>query len=257
MNAGLLAALLVMVIMTAFVFVMLNVLAINTGDKIRDNIVNQIKFYDEIVQKKESELQVLKEQIENEKSKLKGEGDKASQDCRILSNVYVVPEYYYINQEFVKDYRNIKNKIRFNNNKIVQEICNGYNHPKYQKNHQILEELADKFSLENVYKVSAFSEAEQLEIIGELLTCDEKEILNSYMLQNKGFHCLKFYQWLYVQRQIRDYTVYVNTAEKTESFNELGKLIQTRYDGNLCEGIQIYVGNRLYDYGIRKCELLS
>lgn len=257
MNAGFIAALLVMVIMTAFTFVILNFLSVHTGDKIRDNIVNQIKFYDVLVKKKESELQVLKDQLENEKSKLEKKRESTSEDSGALSNVFVTPEYLYINQDFVKDYRYIKEKFEFNLKEIIKGLHDEYSSPQYQKDREILDELSDKFSLANVYKMSAFSETEQLEIIKDVLTKEEKELLRDYILQNHGFNCLKFYQWLYVQRRIRDYKLYVNTAEKQVSFDTLGNSVQTRYDSNLCEGIQIYVGNRLYDYGIRKCELLS
>lgn len=257
MNAGFIAALLVMIIMTAFTFVILNFLAVHTGDKIRDNIVNQIKFYDVLVKKKESELQVLKDQLEHEKSKLGDKRASSSEENTALSNVFVTPEYLYLNQDFVKDYRSIKEKFEFSKQEIIKGLYDEYNNPQYQKERDILDDLSDKFSLANVYKMSAFSGTEQLEIIKDILTKEEKELLRDYILQNHSFNCLKFYQWLYVQRRIKDYRLYVNTAEKQESFDSLGNSVQTRYDSNLCEGIQIYVGNRLYDYGIRKCELLS
>ena len=95
MNAGFIAALLVMVIMTAFTFVILNFLSVHTGDKIRDNIVNQIKFYDVLVKKKESELQVLKDQLENEKSKLEKK-EKAHQKIAEHFPMYLLLRSIYI-----------------------------------------------------------------------------------------------------------------------------------------------------------------
>ena len=257
MNSGFIAALFIMIIMTAFSFLILHTIAVKATDKIRDNVVNQIKSYDTLIQKKEEELQALKLQIESESNKLVVDKRSDTPGNETLMGVFVTFDAVYRNDDFSKDYRNLKEHFEFNRLEVVTDIYKQYNGRKDQDNNKVLDGLIDKFSLENVYKISAFRSEEQLEIIEELLTKEEMSLLDEFREQSLGFNCLVFYHWLYVQRKIKDRKLLVKTAEDNENYDGIGELLQTQYDKNLCEGIQIYVGNKLYDYGIRNYELIS
>jgi hypothetical protein len=58
-----------------------------------------------------------------------------------------------------------------------------------------------------------------------------------------------------MQKTIMDQTLFVKTTEANTE-NTFGEAVQTQYDRNLCEGFQVLVGNKQYDYGVRKCELV-
>lgn len=256
MNSGFIAALLVMVIMTAFTFIILRMIAVNTGNKIRDNVIIQIKSYDVLIQKKEAELQAINKQIENEKIKVTDDTPEHLQYQQTPSGVFVIADVEYRSNDFGQDYRKLKEKFSFDRSEIIRNIYNQSIEQKQQDTSLLLDSLLDKISLDNVYKLTALTSAEQLEIIREIITKEERNILVDYVNQNEYFHCQAFYQWLYMQKKINDKQIVIRTAEINENYNNLGENINTEYDKNLCEGFQILIGNKMYDYGVRRRELI-
>jgi hypothetical protein len=256
MNPGFIAALLVMMIMTAFIFVILRTLAVHTGNKIRDHVVVQLQSYDVLLQKKETELKNLQKQIDQEKEKLSEDTINQNEYEEAPGGVIVTADARYRSNDFFLDYRYMKEQFVFNRREIISEI-----HANVIKQNSsdiilLLDDLLEKFNLDNVYKLSELSKIEQLEVIRDILTQKEKAYLEDYIKQTKEFNCLTFYQWLSMQRILNDRDILVKTAERNENFNDSGNNIHTQYDQSLCEGFQVFVGNKMYDYGIRKCVLI-
>lgn len=256
MNSGLIAALIVMVVMVVFTLVILKMIAASTGNKIRDNVISQLQTYEQLIQTKVTELNEIKKQIESEQEKLLKEDKVNEHGETALPELYVPAGVEYRDQELAEDYRYIKEQFSFDRRKIVNEIYRLCKEKRKEDNELLWMGLVEKFTFENVYKLSALEVEEQLEVIADILSEDEMAVLNEYTGRNKEFDCIRFYQWIYIQKQIHDKQIYVRSAEKNEDYHDIGESIEAVYDQNLCEGFQVLTGNQLYDYGIRKQELL-
>ena len=174
MNSGFIAALLVMILLTAFTFFILRMVAASTGDKIRDNVITQVKSYDTLIQKKEPELQEIRKQIEHETNQLKKSG-KSGLDNNQTTNegVIITADARYRNIDFARDYKNIKNQFAFDQEQIIKDIYLENKKKQDEQECKLLEELLSKLSLEAVYKISAFDSAEQLEIMNDIINQEE------------------------------------------------------------------------------------
>ncbi len=257
MNSGFIAALLVMILLTAFTFFILRMVAASTGDKIRDNVITQVKSYDTLIQKKEAELQEIRKQIEHETNQLK-KGEKSG-----LNNSQITPEGViitadarYRNGDFVTDYKNIKNQFAFDQERIIQDIYLGYDAKQEEQEGKLLKELLSKLSLDIVYKISAFDSAEQLEIMGAIINQEEKSLMEEFLKLYGNFHCITFYHWLYMQKKIKCNAILVKSSKAGEDYKHISDSIEVQQDNNLCEGFQIFAGSKMYDYGIRRLELI-
>ncbi len=256
MGSSLIAALVVMLIMTLFAFIILRIVAMNTGNVLRDNVVKQLQSYDSIIRRKESELTEIKKQIENEQKRLTEQGKVDSCYEQPPGGTIITATAEYCNYDFLSDYRNIKNTFLFPKAAILAEIRQDNKEAEQRALYRIYESICDKLTLDIVYKLSVCTGEEQLEILMDILSKEEQSLLEEFNKQKEPFDCLQFYHWLQVQLQLKDYRLYVKTGEKSDSFQELGDNINTEYDEELCEGFQVMLGSRLYDYGIRRCELV-
>lgn len=256
MGSAFIAALLVMMLITAFIFVLLRMLAANTGDRIRDKIIMQIQAYDVLLQRKEAELSALRRQIENENKKQNTKQQTGRHKEVVPYGVFVLPEAVYCREDFYDDYTSMREKFQFNHQDTILQIYQEHEQAQDMERITLLDGLADKLTLDNVYKISAFHSDEQIELLKEILSQEELAVMEDYIRDHKDFQCIQFHQWLSMHRLLLDKQCIVKTAHKDESFDNLGKWITTIYDENLCEGFQVLSGNRLYDYGVRRSELV-
>ncbi len=257
MNSGFIAALLVMILLTAFTFFILRMIAASTGDKIRDNVITQVKSYDALIQKKEAELQEVRKQMEHETNQLKKSGKSGLDNNQTTpEGVIITADARYRNIDFARDYKNIKNQFAFDQEQIIKDIYLENKEKQDEQECKLLEELLSKLSLDIVYKISAFDSAEQLEIMNDIINQEEKSLMEEFLRQYGNFHCITFYHWLYLQRKIKCNTILVKSSKAGEDYKHISDLIQVQQDNNLCEGFQIFTGSKMYDYGIRRFELI-
>lgn len=256
MGSGFIAALLVMALITAFIFVLLRMLAANTGDRIRDKIIVQIQAYDVLLQRKEAELTALRREIEIENKKRNTKLESNQHKEVVPYGVFVLPETVYCREDFYDDYTRMREKFQFNHQDEILQIYQEHEQMQDMERIALLDGLADKLTLDNVYKISLFHSEEQIELLKEILNQEEQAVMEDYIRAHKNFQCIEFHQWLSMQRLLLDKQCIVKTAHKEENYNGIGKWITTIYDENLCEGFQIQSGNRLYDYGVRRSELV-
>ncbi|MFT4145820.1 MAG: hypothetical protein QM644_15315 [Mobilitalea sp.] len=257
MNSGFIAALLVMILLTAFTFFILRMVAASTGDKIRDNVITQVKSYDALIQKKEAELQEIRKQIEHETKKLKNNSKLGlNQDQPAQDGVIITADARYRNVDFATDYKNIKNQFSFDQNMIIQEIYLENKGKQDEQECKLLDDLLSKLSLDIVYKLSAFDSEEQMEIMNDIVTEEEKGLMEEFRKQYANFHCINFYHWLYLQQKIKCNTILVKSSKAGGDYKHISDSIEVQQDNNLCEGFQIFAGRKMYDYGIRRLELI-
>jgi hypothetical protein len=263
MNISFIGALVVMIALTAFTFIILRASAADTGNKIRDNVIKQLQAYDSLIQKKNYELKAIQKQLDEAQSKMPHRFASAVKNSRAAGGFLLPDRIDSRNPAFFDDYRRIKGKIDCSVDEALHEICGfragqDFRHKgELRERNLLLDGLLDKFNFENVYRLSVLHPDEQLEVVGEMLSEDGNTLFAEFMDQRTEFNGLSFYQWLYMQKKICDDTIRVKAAEMDESqLNIPDEELIREYDKNMCEGFQIVIGNKLYDYGIRKYELI-
>lgn len=255
MESALIAALLVMALMVTFTFIILRMISINAGNKIRDNVVSQVQSYDNLIDMKASELQELQKQIVLEKEKLSGTKEMPTQVQPTFVGTTTPSLADYRHYDFANDYAKLKEKLSYQYKNVVKEIYQTNNIEEDKDYIKTLNSLIDKLSFENVYKISSLDSEEQLEIIKEIVNEKEMLVLEKF-LDNKQFDCISLYQWLYMQRKLHDVQICVKVTDKEKKTQGYGEIISVEYDHTLCEGFQVFVGNKMYDYGVCKYELI-
>lgn len=255
MEIGLISALVVMVVIVAFTFAFLKITAENTGSMIRDNVVCQIQTYDSLLQEKESELQLVKNRIEAEKAAALKERKVEKHFAQSPADIFLPPDVAFRSIDFYTDYKKIKNSFMFDKEKVLHEVQRIMEENGDTERHRVLAGLLDKLSFESIYRLSVLHGEEQLEVILEIISEEEKAVLEEFLAGEEEFNILSFYQWLNVQQKCSDTTVRILTSEKEAGY-DFADGVKIQYDMNLCEGFQIRTGTRLYDYGVRNNELI-
>lgn len=255
MNAGFMAALIVMLIMIAFTFIVVRMIAFSTGNRIRDYVVMQMQTYDVLIDKKSAELNEIREQLKAEREMISHK-EKHQTANNEIKEVYAPSYTEYRNYELFSDYRNLKDNFLHHKKDIAIQIDRLMQKNLSDEVYNNLEQLLLKLNIDNVYKISTLQAEEQLDVIREVITDNEQRILDEFMVNQETFSCVDFYQWLYVRKVMNDNRIRIKTSETYDMNDNKSKLITVEYDEGLCEGFQILQGNRLYDYGIRTSELV-
>jgi|GEM_PF-566994 len=260
MDFGFLAALIVMLVLTVFAFIVLRIITVGVTGRIKDNVVKQLQSYDTLIQKKEAELAAIEQRL-NEHGRYTEVETRKDMAEQKIPEVFLPASAEYICTDFSEDYGKLKKKFSCDKVKIFEEI------KKLQLNSQeadkadplesgsVIDGILEKLSFDSIFKLSVLEGQEQVSIIEQILEGKEKVYLEDFLRQDLEFESSKFYHWLQMKKLIQDKTVYIKTSDE-DNAGERPNGVIFEYDSNLCEGFQIRVGNKLYDYGVRKCELI-
>lgn len=255
MNSSFIAAVIAMAIMTTFSYVILRVITVNTGNKIRDHVITQMETYDVLVKRKSAELQALQKQIERDQ--------KESSNHRQASNTDESPPYVFLakdveyrSSDFSSDYVTLKSCFHFDMKDIDKKVKHINDTLEMKPDSLVMDRLLEKLSFDNVYKLAILNPKDQFGIVLDILEADEHKLLEEFMKTKKEFDVTSFYHWLYVRKQLSNKDIKVKVADIRNIQEDLNSDVKFELDTNLCEGFQIYVGNKIYDYGIQKSELL-
>lgn len=255
MNSSFIAAVIAMAIMTTFSYVILRVITVNTGNKIRDHVITQMETYDVLVKRKSAELEALHKQIEREQ--------KQSSNHRLVSitdesppYVFLAKDVEYRSSDFSSDYINLKSCFHFDRIDIERTVKHINDTLEMKPNSLVMDRLLEKLSFDNVYKIAILNPKDQFGIVQDILETDEQKLLEEFLKAKKEFDVTSFYHWLYVRKQFSNKEIKVKVADIRIIQEDFNSDVKFELDTDLCEGFQIYVGNKIYDYGIQKSELL-
>lgn len=259
MTFAFIAALIVMVIMTVIAFIALRIITMGLAGKIKDNVVKQLQSYDFLIQRKEAELAAIKEQLDTEQSNYKFGSVLNGSNEQKLPDLYLPSTSEYMNYDFSEDYKKLKKHFLFDKHNIncaIEQLLQSQETEAgaLSKDNAVTDKILEKLSFDSMFKLAMLDSNEQQEIVEQLLLEEEKALLEEYIGDNKVFESFKFYDWLKNRQLLNDKQIRVKAAGFQQELNLDGVLVE--YDENLCEGFQIRIGNKLYDYGIRKCELV-
>lgn len=160
------------------------------------------------------------------------------------------------NAGFFLDYLTIRNAFCQSAAKALRELPV---QSEEDKNYAAcISRLLEKLSFEVVYQLSCQRCEWQEAVLEEILSPEEKEVLNKYRMEQTGaFDITAFSLFLKEQSRALDATVYVYAREpQSLGIRANTELLQLCKDEKICEGFFIMQGNRLYDYGVRSSEIM-
>ena len=105
------------------------------------------------------------------------------------------------------------------------------------------------FTYDVLYRLYTYQKSEQLLIISNLLSQDEKKVLNEY-LNKDNFDIKNFISSLdeLIIKNSPEIKIFVGS--ENENYNFLDSHINTIYDANIIEGFKILYKGIVYDYSI-------
>ena len=114
--------------------------------------------------------------------------------------------------------------------------------------------LLKKLSFDTVYEISLLSEQEQLALLSEELTGDERKVLEEYMAENMRFNMIDFCDYLVVKAGQEQSVPILHVAER-DAGKRYPAGIRVVVDDDICEGFLLEADNKLYDYSVRGREI--
>lgn len=253
-----LVVMLVILLMNTFLFMVFKGIVANAGKLAQNNVVRQFSVYDELIEKKERKLHKLHEVLSTKKPRIPMDnGSKPANKVVIPPiNYFAIPEGEYLDADyFLHNYRTIRECFGVNCSQRIKDVLQRYSQDIYSS---LVLDILERFTLDLRFNLSTLEEQEQLEILKEVLNDEEQVFLDEYLRTHEPFDCLEFFDWLEVDAPRTDPRIFIRTCRQDQGFMRIGDLddrIRIQYDSTICEGIQIIMQNKLYDFSILKREI--
>ena len=204
MTSLVIAAVILIVIMLAFIFILFKNIIRRMDDNAKKYFVNKMQGYDYILEEKQDKLEKIKAEItqleESNKNILKSTDDdeefneeihksekhqkKYEKDEDILlrreTNEQInynlnVPDYR--ETQFFNNYKEVRQAFTINNEKIIKDFIAKHKNLKEEKEYKALKKLRGKFDQNTIYGCLTLDKKEQKELLEEALTATEKKLV--------------------------------------------------------------------------------
>lgn len=115
------------------------------------------------------------------------------------------------------------------------------------------EQLLEHLPYETVYSMSFLPEAQQLACLQETLPAAYMPILDGFLQREEAFFSLDFYAYLreMAEEESKKAIVYVSPNIAVDK----NAALQVQVRDEICEGVQVEVNHKLYDFAIEKKEM--
>ncbi len=250
MNDTFLAVLILMVVLIGIVFLILHSLAVSAGIRIRSDMTRLLQSYDKLVEKKTEQVRRLQAEKEALEAALESQPEPAAAVPQAQETAYgtasIPPSAAYRTSVFGEGYGAIRDKFRMSEQEqdfIVEQVLRE-TRDEMEGRGALASRLREKLSFDTVFRLSQMSGREQLELLDTTLDDQDWTLLRDYWDgcgEDAEFSVTAFCDWLDSVAMLESDAVVVRGS------GAAGEA--------LCEGIQIVVGNRLYDYGINEREI--
>lgn len=255
-NVALVAAIIIMILLITFSIIILVGLTAAAGIRIRSDMVKLVSSYDKIIERKSRELNSIKKEMSKLESKKANisESDipKVEPMAPPANKASVLKKAKYRAKDFKKGYGAIRDSFKIydtSKEEIIRAIQTSVSSENIRGDKAA--SLRNILSFNTVFELSEISSAEQLEILDSSLNYEDWTLLRDYCeeYQNKEFDICKFYDWLKEIANLESSTLTIRCGDYESSENGV------EYCSEICEGLQVALGNRLYDYSIKEREI--
>ena len=216
--------------------------------------LDKMEGFDNLIVEKEDKLQELNSNIIGKEKEVQ-ELDKKISDSNIKPVEHhedkEVVLHNYVNFEdenLLSGYKVIKQGFNFNYKRIIEDFVKS--HDKYDKKlYETIIRVRDYFDFDSIYKLCTLPKEEQLSVINELLTTEDKNILNNY-IDDDNFNIKAFINELDELAIKESPEIIIYTSEQDKNYDMLGENVKTVYDEKITEGFKIQYRGVIYDYSI-------
>ncbi len=115
--------------------------------------------------------------------------------------------------------------------------------------------ILGKLDYDSVYQLSTLTDRDQLDILEGILGQEELPVLRSYAEGVRQFRVLEFYDYLRDLAATEPHAPRLWVAEDALPSFAHSDRVEIAVDQEICEGYQLELDNRLYDYSIKTREL--
>jgi hypothetical protein len=253
------AVIIVIILMNGFLFVVFKGIVTNVGKLAQNNAVRQLSVYDELIEAREKKLEGLQSTIAAQKVQVSPDcATGPSSDNRAPVPSFTMPEGDYIDMGFLPNYRMIRESFGVNCSQLIKTVIENNAEKGKASYLALVLQILDRFPLEQRFSLSTLPEDKQLSILKEVLESQQVILLEEYQAVYDVFDCLEFFAWLEEEACRYNQHIFVRTCRQDEDFMKVGNMdrrIKIQYDNSICEGVQIIMRNKLYDYSILKREI--
>lgn len=253
------SAVLVLVILIGFVLTIVIFLSRNTFTKIQEDMNRVISAYDSIIAAKTKnieELELQKEQlnkkVENiiEVKQEEPKNDNLSTGPGNTNNIpissFILSSANYRNDSLASGYETIKNNFEYSEEDMRKEVKNLIGSEEDKNKYQIIKRFLSELEYNSIYELITKDSKSQLEFFRNKYSGEYSQLLDQYLKEigdSLNFDSVRFYDWL--KRKSQEVSTIPKVRTSSRSNDE-------EFDPSICDGYQIYVGNKMYDYSISK-----
>jgi len=245
-------AILVIVVLVVFMFLILKgtVRKINSQTKLY--FVDKLQEYDYLINQKEEKLNLINKEIQ-EKEKLRVDDETSTKkntyefDYQIIDllnktqyqdkNIFDLNKK--IDEKFNINYVNLLNKF------LEQIVDDG--------TYKFCVELRNKFTSDLIYRLKLMDLEEQEKYLNELLNKNEFCIYKLYIVSAGNKATVDgFMEYLSELIDLNNPNIMVYVGSKSINYDHLSKYIKTVYSKDIYKGIRIIYRKRIYDYSLNE-----
>ena len=251
MNLQFAAVLILMTMMIVFVMIVLRSLAVSAGIRIRADMVKLLESYDRIIETKSKEVQRLQKELETAASKPETAApitvSHTSEDGKPVAAMTIPEAAEYRHTAFGGSYGVIRDHFFLteqDQQALVDQVAQEENGTPRGA---AAAALRQSLSYDTVFRMALLSPEEQLRLLDTSLSDEDWTLLRDFCEEQRDmpFSITRFCDWLEERSVLESDEIRIRGAEETPS------------DGRprICEGVQIMVGSKLYDYSINEREI--
>ncbi len=257
------AVVVVLVVLIYFMVVILGGVVSQASRQVDYYFQKNLSGYDEQFKEKLNTMNEMYEEEENLKRELKGmKSELVSYKTspfyapRPLARDVYIPTARYVDSDFFNDYKIAKDKLLgINKQKVINDILIKVPFQGDRQKYETVCSIQDKLNFEAVYDLCSSPREEQLQVLKECLSADEKLFLTEFLEKTGGeeeFEILSFLEFLRIVKRRNDPHLFVSVGENEEDYTDEQRNIVCSIDTNICEGLKIIYQNKIYDYSIYK-----
>lgn len=253
-GATYISVIIILLVLIGFVLSIIMTLANTAGKRIQHDMSRVLSSYDYLIDQKMSKYNLDADNNEKRETVnlLKKDDETTSKEILIKekslsANSFLRKEASYRVSSLAQGYDSIKNEFRDYAGNVKKAAEKAFGDVKRNDFENALLRLSEILKIENVYELSIRSPEEQLEHFNKVLNPEDKIVLTKYLeTHSKTFSTIDFYDWV----KISAMSVYQGVVVRSGN-----KGLDSDYDPSICEGCQIIVGDKIYDYSISKRDI--
>ena len=221
----------------------------------KKTFVDKLQEYDYLIDDKEKKIDMLDRSIDRKTksfAKLEQEVEELEKSLQSVEEakkeqVILQTEADFEDGNILSGYKKIKEGFNFNVEEKIKEFLDEIGDDEHQ--YELYCNVRNYFSHSSVYTIMTYQVEEQKLIVKELLSDEEKEVLDK-LINKKKFNIVKFLSEHDILIENSNPEIKIITGTKNVNYNHLNKYINTVFDSNITEGFKIVYRGRVYDYSI-------